>query len=43
MVQITDDEVCVNIGFKSDGLIKREDLVTEDVKLGDETKWRSSR
>lgn len=36
VVQITDDEVCVNIGFKSDGLIKREDLVTEDVKLGDE-------
>ena len=27
VVQITDDEVCVNIGFKSDGLIKREDLV----------------
>lgn len=36
VVQITDDEVCVNIGFKSDGLIKREDLVTENVKLGDE-------
>jgi 4-hydroxy-3-methylbut-2-enyl diphosphate reductase len=36
VVQITDDEVCVNIGFKSDGLIKRDDLVTEDVKLGDE-------
>ncbi len=36
VVQITEDEVCVNIGFKSDGLIKREDLVTEDVKLGDE-------
>ncbi|MEG0742028.1 MAG: bifunctional 4-hydroxy-3-methylbut-2-enyl diphosphate reductase/30S ribosomal protein S1 [Clostridia bacterium] len=36
VVQITDDEVCVNIGFKSDGLIKREDLVTEGVKLGDE-------
>ena len=36
VVQITDDEVCVNIGYKSDGLIKREDLVTEDVKLGDE-------
>ncbi len=36
VVQLTDDEVCVNIGFKSDGLIKREDLVTEDVKLGDE-------
>ena len=36
VVQVTDDEVCVNIGYKSDGLIKREDLVTEDVKLGDE-------
>ncbi len=36
VVQLTDDEVCVNIGYKSDGLIKREDLVTEDVKLGDE-------
>jgi len=36
VVQITDDEICVNIGFKSDGLIKREDLITEDVKLGDE-------
>ena len=36
VVQITDDEVCVNIGFKSDGLIKREDLITTDVKLGDE-------
>ena len=36
VVQITDDEVCVNIGFKSDGLIKREDLVSEDVKMGDE-------
>ena len=36
VVQITDDEVCVNIGFKSDGLIKRDDLVTQDVKLGDE-------
>ncbi len=36
VVQITDDEVCVNIGFKSDGLIKREDLVTENVQMGDE-------
>ena len=36
IVQITDDEVCVNIGFKSDGLMKRSDLVSEDVKLGDE-------
>ncbi len=36
VVQITDDEVCVNIGYKSDGLIKRADLVDKDVKLGDE-------
>ena len=36
VVQITDDEVCVNIGYKSDGLIKRDDLVDKDVKLGDE-------
>ncbi len=36
VVQMTDEEVCVNIGFKSDGLIKREDLVSEDVKMGDE-------
>lgn len=36
VVQLTDDEVCVNIGYKSDGLIKRSDLVNQDVKLGDE-------
>ena len=36
VVQITDDEVCVNIGYKSDGLIKRSDMVEQDVKLGDE-------
>lgn len=36
VVQITDDEVCVNIGYKSDGLIKRDELVDKDVKLGDE-------
>ena len=36
VVQITDNEVCVNIGFKADGLITREDLVTQDVKLDDE-------
>lgn len=35
VVQITEDEVCVNIGYKSDGLIKRSDLVDKDVKLGD--------
>ncbi len=36
VVQITDDEVCVSIGYKADGLIKRADLVDEDVKLDDE-------
>ncbi len=36
VVQITDDEVCVNIGGKSDGLIKRSEMAEKDVKLGDE-------
>ena len=36
VVQITDDEVSVNIGYKADGLMKRDDLVDQDVKLGDE-------
>ena len=36
VVQITEDEVSVNIGYKADGLIKREELVDQDVKLGDE-------
>ena len=36
VVQVTDDEVCVNIGYKSDGIIKRTELTQEDVKLGDE-------
>ena len=36
VVQVTEDEVCVNIGYKSDGLIKRSDLTQQDVKLGDE-------
>lgn len=35
VVQITEDEVCVNIGYKSDGLIKRSDLVSTDIKVGD--------
>lgn len=35
VVQITDDEVCVNIGYKSDGLVKRSDLVSTDVAVGD--------
>ncbi|MGI6634075.1 MAG: bifunctional 4-hydroxy-3-methylbut-2-enyl diphosphate reductase/30S ribosomal protein S1 [Christensenellales bacterium] len=36
VVQITEDEVCVNIGYKSDGLIQRSELVDQDVQLGDE-------
>lgn len=36
VVQITEDEVCVNIGYKSDGLIRRADLVSTEVKVGDE-------
>lgn len=36
VVQITDDEVCVNIGYKSDGLVKKSELSTPDVKIGDE-------
>mgnify|MGYP001344912134 FL=1 len=36
VVQITDDEVSVNIGYKSDGLLKRDDMVDTDVELGDE-------
>ena len=36
VVQVTEDEVCVNIGYKSDGLVKRNDLVSKDVHVGDE-------
>ena len=36
VVQVSDDEVCVNIGYKSDGIIKRTELTQQDVKLGDE-------
>ena len=36
VVQISDDEVGVDIGYKSDGLIKRADMVEKDVQLGDE-------
>ena len=36
VVQVTEDEICVNIGYKSDGLIKKEDLALEgDVSLTD--------
>jgi small subunit ribosomal protein S1 len=36
VIQVTDDEVCVDIGYKSDGLIKRADLVDQDAKVGDQ-------
>ena len=36
VVQVTDDDVSVNIGYKSDGILKRSDMVDQDVQLGDE-------
>ena len=36
VVQITEDEVCVNVGYKSDGIVKKSDLSSTDVKVGDE-------
>ena len=36
VVQITEDEVCVNIGYKADGLVKKSDLCDTDVKIDDE-------
>ena len=36
VVQITEDEVCVNVGYKADGLVKKSDLINQDVNIGDE-------
>ena len=36
VIQITDDEVCVNIGYKSDGLVNKSEMVDENVQVGDE-------
>jgi len=36
VVLVGEDEVCVNIGYKADGIIKRADLTQEDVKVDDE-------
>ncbi len=43
VVQVSDDEVCVNIGYKSDGIIKKEDCTADGnvspaelFKIGDE-------
>ncbi|MGI6738324.1 MAG: bifunctional 4-hydroxy-3-methylbut-2-enyl diphosphate reductase/30S ribosomal protein S1 [Christensenellales bacterium] len=35
IVQLTEDEVCVNIGYKSDGLMPRSELINPDAKVGD--------
>lgn len=31
VVQVTEDDVCVNIGYKSDGIIKRNELSLKDI------------
>lgn len=36
VVQITEDEVCVNVGYKADGIVKKADLTSTDVQIGDE-------
>ena len=36
VLQVTDEEVSVNVGYKMDGLIKKADLSSTDVKVGDE-------
>lgn len=36
VVQLGADEVCVAIGYKADGIIKRTDLVDQNVAMGDE-------
>ena len=36
VVQITDEGVSVNVGYKTDGLVKMADLISTDVKSGDE-------
>ena len=36
VVSVAEDEVCVNVGYKMDGLVKKSDLSSTDVKIGDE-------
>ena len=36
VVLVSDDAVCVNIGYKADGIIKMADLTQENVQEGDE-------
>ena len=35
VVQVTPDEVYVNIGYKADGIIKLTELTQQDEKVGD--------
>ena len=35
VVQVTDDDVCVNIGYKSDGIIHKNELSTQDINPKD--------
>ena len=36
VVQITEDEVCVNVGYKADGILKKSELISAEVQVGDE-------
>ncbi len=36
VVSIGEDEIAVNIGYKADGIVKKSDLSSTDVKVGDE-------
>ncbi|MCQ2453110.1 MAG: bifunctional 4-hydroxy-3-methylbut-2-enyl diphosphate reductase/30S ribosomal protein S1 [Clostridia bacterium] len=36
ILQITEDEVGVDVHYKSDGILKRSDMVDQDVQVGDE-------
>ncbi|MCF0254636.1 MAG: 30S ribosomal protein S1, partial [Duodenibacillus sp.] len=36
VVSVAEDEICVNVGYKMDGLVKKSDLSSTDVKIGDE-------
>ncbi|MBR3305053.1 MAG: bifunctional 4-hydroxy-3-methylbut-2-enyl diphosphate reductase/30S ribosomal protein S1 [Christensenellaceae bacterium] len=36
VVQVTESEICVNIGYKSDGILKLEDMQLEDGKSAEE-------
>ena len=48
VVQVTEDEVCVNIGYKSDGLVPRAELTTKEIpwtpsRSATRSRWKWSR